>query len=463
MSKRARLLVAVALVASAFIAAPARSTTVPGYQVLRNIQIAPGLNYKKLKDAAGPNRIHVLTMNPSRRLTLDVALAGNQLGHAEKTTSMAARLGAIAAINGDFGTWSGRPAFGFMLDGALKISPTCCPKDFAIRRNERRTFFGVPEFGIKLWELDSNEHWTVQRWNFGRPSSGQIAGYTMAGGSFAKPPRAGCSARLLPKSDLVWSGTGLGRQYVVDQALCHDHRLSRDKALVLSAVPGTDQAQELRTLKPGEKVRLQWTFGWPGIMDNMGGTPELMRGGAVVATNCSAPLCRRHPRTGIGRRGDGRLLLVVVDGRRKGSVGMTLLEFAKLFRNLGATDALNLDGGGSSTMVVKGAIMNRPSDGVQRPVVNSLLVLPGPDRREQRPASGFAALAAASAESTAPPEDVPVPEPDLLRRFRSAAALDAGSSGGMVDALARGALGRSPSVLPPDFLSVLKRFRRSSH
>jgi len=86
----------------------------------------------------------------------------------------------------------------------------------------------------------------------------------------------------------------------------------------------------------------------------------------------------RQPRTLAGVREDGTLLLVTVDGRRPGwSVGMTLPEAARLMRSLGARDALNLDGGGSSAMTVRGELVNRPSDRVgERPVSNGLFVLP---------------------------------------------------------------------------------------
>jgi hypothetical protein len=84
---------------------------------------------------------------------------------------------------------------------------------------------------------------------------------------------------------------------------------------------------------------------------------------------------RRHPRTGAGIR-DNTLVLVAVDGRHPGySEGMTLDEFARLFVELGCHDAVNLDGGGSTTMVVRGETMNVPSGGIERAVVNGLAVL----------------------------------------------------------------------------------------
>jgi exopolysaccharide biosynthesis protein len=88
---------------------------------------------------------------------------------------------------------------------------------------------------------------------------------------------------------------------------------------------------------------------------------------------------RRHPRTAIGRLADGRILLLVVGGRQPyHSLGMTLVELATLMRRLGATDALNLDGGGSTTLVVRGVVVNLPSDETgERPIGDVLLVLPG--------------------------------------------------------------------------------------
>ncbi len=75
----------------------------------------------------------------------------------------------------------------------------------------------------------------------------------------------------------------------------------------------------------------------------------------------------RNPRTLAGVTGTGALLLVTVDGRRPGySAGVSLPEAARLMRDLGAVDALNLDGGGSSTMVFGGRVVNRPSDRARR-------------------------------------------------------------------------------------------------
>ena len=79
----------------------------------------------------------------------------------------------------------------------------------------------------------------------------------------------------------------------------------------------------------------------------------------------------RPPRTAIGHTADGKIVLMVVDGRGSGgSQGVTLDELARLMKGVGCTDALNLDGGGSTAMCVtpSATLLNKPSDGSQRSV-----------------------------------------------------------------------------------------------
>jgi exopolysaccharide biosynthesis protein len=81
-----------------------------------------------------------------------------------------------------------------------------------------------------------------------------------------------------------------------------------------------------------------------------------------------------HPRTAAGRTADGRLILLVVDGRQPESRGVNLEELAEIMRDLGAVRALNLDGGGSATLVVDGMLLNRPTGGTTEREVMSALV-----------------------------------------------------------------------------------------
>ncbi len=119
-----------------------------------------------------------------------------------------------------------------------------------------------------------------------------------------------------------------------------------------------------------------------GSTEAVGGYPELLDGGERVGdlavSERPAFAASRHPRTAVAWDADeGRLWIVVVDGRQPPhSLGMTLPELATLLEALGAEEGLNLDGGGSSVMVVLGTARNRPSDEEgERPVVNALALV----------------------------------------------------------------------------------------
>lgn len=118
------------------------------------------------------------------------------------------------------------------------------------------------------------------------------------------------------------------------------------------------------------------------MVDVVGGRPMVVKDGAAVTFSpCTDAFCARNPRTAVGINEDHtRLWLVVVDGRSSSSAGASLNELGQLMRGLGAHRALNLDGGGSSAMYIKGegGVQNAPSDGAQRVVANHLGVCIGP-------------------------------------------------------------------------------------
>src|SRR5439155_18419684 len=101
-----------------------------------------------------------------------------------------------------------------------------------------------------------------------------------------------------------------------------------------------------------------------GVAESLGGSPMLVKDGARWFADAANDFTRgRQPRTLVGWNPAGEKLLVTVDGRQPGtSVGMTLAEAADLLLALGATDGINLDGGGSTTFVADGTVVNTPSD-----------------------------------------------------------------------------------------------------
>ncbi len=116
------------------------------------------------------------------------------------------------------------------------------------------------------------------------------------------------------------------------------------------------------------------------IRDALAAGPGLISNGEIHITSdeevfFGTSIPDIHPRTAAGYTRDGHLILLVADGRQDKSRGVDLHELALIMRNLGCVEALNLDGGGSSTLVVNGQLINRPAGGtVQREVMSALTV-----------------------------------------------------------------------------------------
>jgi hypothetical protein len=155
-----------------------------------------------------------------------------------------------------------------------------------------------------------------------------------------------------------------------------------------------DGADWLRTHAPvntSVHVRLRIRSGRRAVsvrgLDVVNGGPRLLRAGRRDITAAAEGFrhpddptfylafgVRRNPRTMAGITRHGHLLLVTADGHAPGyAVGLTFKEEARVMRALGARDAVNLDGGGSTTMAIRGRLLNRPSDATgERPVGDAI-------------------------------------------------------------------------------------------
>jgi hypothetical protein len=358
--------------------------------------VAPGVTYQRLK-LRGPVVAHVVRIDPSGPSTIDVAPGGRRAGSFARPSSIGRAQGALLAINGDFGLLHGLPVHAFQADGSLITRGIHTGTSFAMRQDETTSFIGTTRLEIEARHAETEATIGVAGWNSKPPGRFTVAGFTPAGGDVRRPPTTGCAVRLVPESEATWdtSGSGIARRYEAVAQRCGSKRMRVDpRTVVLASRRWRAGAEALSTMQPGDRVRLRWSFGWPRVADSVGGVPRLVEDGAIVASKCRSLFCRRHPRTGIGVTEEGTVVLVVVDGRSRRSVGMTLYRFALTFASLGVTDAMNLDGGGSSAMWIAGrGVVNRPSDpGGERKVVNAVLVLPGADPGEARLGSGRLAL-----------------------------------------------------------------------
>lgn len=155
--------------------------------------------------------------------------------------------------------------------------------------------------------------------------------------------------------------------------------------LEANAPVGATIGVDLQVLLDNEELPLGTT------LNIVNGGPRLVRDGAIDITAAAEGFVwdddpgfgyrfgiRRNPRTLAGVTADGKILLVVIDGRQPGwSVGASFTESAGIMVALGAADAVNLDGGGSSAMALGSTLVNRPSDATgERPDGDIIVVLP---------------------------------------------------------------------------------------
>jgi exopolysaccharide biosynthesis protein len=359
-------------------AEPVRPT--PASETTREQTLAPGLVHLEIRRLApdgdaGRWVIQVLRLDPSR-VRLAVAPALDALLGAETTSSLARRHGALAAVNGGYfrtsGLYRGEPAGALALGGRLLSEPDRRRPVLALGTSTEATRVGFTRLQVEpSLVVDGTARLRVQ--GFNRPRGGdEIVVYTP---EFHRTTLTGSGGFEAAVSEETVVST---REEQGSSPIPHD-------GFVVSA-SGTAARETARLLRQGVPVRVDAPLRTDPVLGFaadtfLGGGPWLLRQGAPAPLADGEPYAEgfralRHPRTAIGVRGDGTILLVIVDGRQPGwSDGMTIEELTALMKELGCGEALNLDGGGSTTMIVRDRVVNRPSDAAgERPVSDAVLV-----------------------------------------------------------------------------------------
>jgi len=271
---------------------------------------------------------------------------------------------AVAGVNGDFFDIgeTGAPLGLGMKGGRI---------EHAINTGWNRSFFidrvGKPHIGTEPVSIRSAKHPDLGLTNLDSPQVrpggigvydarwGRTSGWAWTQGQRTNELMAHVVGhRLRGFAKVYRKGTPITGQYLVAR--------------------GPGAVKRLRRLKIGERVTMHATVRNTPHMA-LTGNSYLLLGGKVVATDNT----ELHPRTAIGiAPRHSQVFIIVVDGRQESSDGYTMVELARRLKTFGCTSALNLDGGGSSTMVAKRAgavrVVNSPSDGGQRSVGNGLAV-----------------------------------------------------------------------------------------
>lgn len=329
--------------------------------------VEPGVVYghQRRADSFGPNVVNYLEIDLWYGFEVKLALAQNRIFGSEKVSAIAKRQEAIAAVNGAFFASTGRPLGIFMIDGELISEPYA--NRTALGVGPRLAVMDQVSFEGKVFLEDDFLLTSIDGLNRPRLQDELIV-YTKHHGTKTNTNAYGYEV-------VVVDG-------VVDQIQQGNSTIPPD-GLVLSA-HGV-QREFLAKLKVGDPVEVTFSLSpsWDalGVTQIIGGGPRLVRDGELHITGEEERfrddvLVGRAPRTAIGITDDGKLLLVTVNGRQPNiSVGMTLSELGNLLLELGALQAMNLDGGGSTTMVIRNLVLNLPSDGKERPVGDAIVVV----------------------------------------------------------------------------------------
>jgi hypothetical protein len=341
----------------------------------------------------GPWVVNVLTIDSHRARGHLEATYGPDLAQVEKTTDLVRASGALAGVNASFFTFTANPQYpgdpvGLgLFRGELLSEPTAdiAEVDLVVDANANRVLIGH-----LTWSASVQNRQTAA---------------TLALEFLNHPPvvPAGCAA-LADQTQCTLPGdivqftpefaastpTGAGVEVVLDRLGCVVRTSStrgtslapdqtslqatgRDTVSLLE-VAGQGCVNRVSTLvnEAGDQLPVR-----PGLF-GVNGHYRLTANGEIVVPRGSGSFFARNPRTIAGTTRDGSIVLATIDGRRTTSVGTTMDETAAVAHALGLTDALNLDGGGSTAMCVNGALVNQPSGSAERAVGDALVYLDSP-------------------------------------------------------------------------------------
>ncbi len=353
--------------------------------------VAPGVRHYHLADTSlldvpGPISIDLLRLDP-RRVDLVSALARDEVMGTEAVLDTARRHEAIAAVNAGYFLPNGDPA------GLLKVGGELVSEASRARGAVAVLERGSPPRVSLLFDRVTVDQ-TVRFDTAAGPARVELGGVDTT-------RRRGELMLFTPRYHADTDTAGHGTEWTLRgspltvESIRHGSGQSpipRD-GVVLS-FGGTDPPPPLDALDVGRTVAVESRFrtllgtapaDWASARDIIGGAGLLVRGGRAIRDWSDERLrdgfsTERHPRTMIGVDDGGYIWLVVVDGRQPDrSLGMTFAELQRLASRLRLQDALNLDGGGSTTMVIEGEVANHPSDKEgPRAVSDALLVLARP-------------------------------------------------------------------------------------
>ena len=347
----------------------------------RATQLMPGVTYERTLEwtAAGPVALHVVRApKPGGLYSLTPLLSNDTITGLDTLSSMqraaSTRMTSIG-VNGDYFSYSGNwPTGVLMRGGVMEHHPATNRAALGVDTNGN--VHVDPVKWTAIWKGPSTVGYAIRQLNE-TPEAHETSLYTPVWGP-RTPAIKGTAVvlqpfpPLTPRRDL----TAVVASVVTNQSV----PIPPDGAVLVGRGDGAQNLLIDAPVGAQVTVRVPLAGSWAQVTDAIGGGPTLVKAGRPIANSgeslTGAQVRGRSPRTAVGKRADGGIVMLAVDGRRTGwSVGITTLDLALALMRYGCVTGLALDSGGSTTVAFEGKVLNRPSDRRgERPVSDGLVV-----------------------------------------------------------------------------------------
>ncbi|MDD3012929.1 MAG: phosphodiester glycosidase family protein [Candidatus Gastranaerophilales bacterium] len=324
--------------------------------------LAPGVKHIAIKKytKSGPMFINVVEINPqiNPNISIEPVLSGSGLSGTGKVSTMVAQSNAIAGINASFFKQStGTPLGTLIINQELLTGPIFDRVTLGIGNGN----FKMARISLQ-GSINTSDGREIKIDNVNQPR--MLSSYTLIYSSKW--------GKLAPPSP----------QYGIQVAINNGKvtKISKNRLNIVEngfVIVGPEK--QLGKLKVNDEVKIKFTTNpnWTGIKHAISGGPYLIKEGQIfidVKDQKLQSIGGRNPRTAVGYTQDNKFMMVTVDGRQKGSVGATLTELAGIMKKFGCINAMNLDGGSSTQMIVQNRIVNNPLNRGGSYVANGLIV-----------------------------------------------------------------------------------------
>ena len=333
-------------------------------------QIVPGINYSYLKKftRAGPLHIHILRVDLNNsKIKVKPTLAKGVMGRLERTSSIAIRNNAIAAVNGSFFEAKKKlhlPIGLMIIDGQVVNKSILDRTSIGITK-DKNIVFGIPK--VKGYVLNLDNKKSVPIWGLNRPrKNNEVIIYTDEYGETTKTNKYGKEITVNADGSIEAISDG-------------DAKIPRDGFVV--SLHGWSK-DFFAKLKKSDHISLDYalTEKWKDVEQAVTGGPLLVKDGQAVhkesllIEKIQNALLSPNSRTAIGISKKNELIFVVVDRKYQICTGVTYDDLAEIMKEAGAENAVGLDGGHTSTMYLNGRVVNTPLRGSEGLVSNALIV-----------------------------------------------------------------------------------------